>query len=239
VGFFVGCTFDYDPRLKPAALSAFRVLQNMGIEVAVPAGQVCCGLPCYEVGGREELQALLAKNIQAFKEAGCREIVTLCSGCGWAGKKLWPGLFRDVLGKEMDFKVMDFTEFIVERGIPGDALQKLKKKVTYHDACLLKRGQGIYEQPRQVIGAIPGIEFVEMPEADTCCGGGGGVRTNHFELAQRILRRKMIFTKEAEVEAIVTCCPTCIRQLTMGLHQAKRRKVRVVHPAVLLSEAMG
>jgi fumarate reductase (CoM/CoB) subunit B len=239
VGLFVGCTFDYDPQLQPAALGALRALEMARLEVAVPAKQICCGLPLYEVGASGKIEELVLKNVDVFQEAGCSQVVTICSGCGWAGKRLWPQIYRDSTGRDLPFEVVDFSEMMALHAWRLKDLQKVSRKVTYHDACLLNRGLGIRKEPRQLIEAIPGVKLVEMPEADHCCGGGGGVRVHNLELAQRILKRKMEFVKMADVEAVVTCCPTCIRQLRMGLSRVGLRGVKVLHPAALLSEVMG
>jgi Fe-S oxidoreductase len=156
-----------------------------------------------------------------------------------SAKNLWPEIYQKNTGREMPFKVQDFTEFLVDHPLLAVSLKGLKLKVTYHDPCLLKRGLGITEEPRQLLRCVPELEFLEMPESDYCCGGGGGLRLTNFEMAKRILKRKMSFMKDMHVDAIVTCCPTCIRQLKIGLSQERRDKVKVLHPAVVLAQAMG
>ncbi len=133
---------------------------------------------------------------------------------------------------------MDFTEFLAGLSWTRYGLKGLKLRVTYHDACSLRRGQGVYEEPRQLLRAIPELTFIEMPESDYCCGGGGGLRVTHFEMARAVLNRKLSFLGDLEAEAIVTGCPMCIKQLTMGLSQ-QGRKMAVLHPAVVVAKAMG
>jgi fumarate reductase (CoM/CoB) subunit B len=239
VGLFVGCNMDYDPNLMPIAMAAYKVLSKLGFELAIPAEQVCCGAPLKEVGATEQLKELVIENVEVFKKTGCTHLLTLCAGCGVSAKNLWPEIYQKNTGREMPFKVQDFTEFLVGHSLLAENLKSLKMKVTYHDPCLLKRGLGITEEPRKLLRGIPELEFLEMPESDYCCSGGGGLRMTNFEMTKRILKRKMSFLKDMDIGAIVTCCPTCIKQLKIGLSQERRDKVKVLHPAVVLAQAMG
>jgi fumarate reductase (CoM/CoB) subunit B len=239
VGLFVGCNMDYDLNMIPIALAGSKVLLKLGVDLAIPGEQICCGIPLVEVGALDQVKDLAIQNVEAFKKAGCTQVVTLCSGCTAGAKKLWPEVYQKHTGQELPFKVQDFTEFLVDHFPSGKSLRGLKLKVTYHDPCILKRGVGITEEPRNVLRAIPDLEFQEMPEADYCCSGGGGLRLNNFEMAKRILKRKMSFLKNMDIEAIVTCCPTCMKQLKIGLSQQRRDNVKVLHPALLIAQAMG
>ncbi len=239
VGLFVGCNIDYDPNLMPIAIAACKVLLKLGFELVIPAEQVCCGAPLKEVGATEQLRDLVIDNVEVFKKAGCTHMLTLCAGCGVSAKNGWPEIYQKNTSQEMPFKIKDFTEFLVGHPLLAENLKSLKMKVTYHDPCLLKRGLGITEEPRKLLRGVPGLEFLEMPESDYCCGGGGGLRMTNFEMAKRILKRKMSSLEDMDVEAIVTCCPICIKQLKIGLSQARRDRVKVLHPAVVLGQAMG
>jgi len=239
VGLFVGCNMDYDPTLMPIASAAARVLTKLGIDLAIPDEQVCCGTPLTEVGSHEQLADLITKNVEAFRKAACTHMITLCSGCGLSAKQLWPDVYREATGQEVPFEVQDFTEFLTGLSLPPERLKGLKTKVTYHDPCLLKRGQDIYKEPRQLLREVPELELIEMPEADYCCGGGGELRLTNFDMSKRILKNKMSFLKDMDVDAIITCCPVCIKQLKIGLSQEHMRQIRVLHPAIIIAEAMG
>ncbi len=239
VGLFVGCSIDYDLRLMGIAEAAVKVMQRIGLKVAIPAEQVCCGTPLREMGAVEPLEKLVTKNVEAFAQMGVKQVVALCSGCGLGGKKDWPRIYQQATGKNLPFEVLDFTELLAQRPLPASMFQPLDMKVTYHDACSLHRGQGIHEEPRKVLGMIPGLRLVEMPEADTCCGGGGGVRLTNTDLAKRVLERKMKSLDHLDAETLVTCCPTCIKQFFMGGSSKRERRITVLHPAALLAKAMG
>jgi fumarate reductase (CoM/CoB) subunit B len=238
VGLFVGCNFDYDTRLMPTAFAAVKVLQKMGVDLYIPQDQVCCGTPLKEIGAINDVKELVLENVKAFETAGCSQILTLCSGCGLSMKKVWPELFKEETGKDLPFTVKDFSEFVVEMGLP-EYLNDQKMTVTYHDPCSLKRGQGISEEPRQIIKSIPGLQLVEMLSSDECCGAGGGLRVTNFPLSQQITERKVTTVKNLGVDAVVTGCPTCIKQLTMVLSQQRLRNISVIHPAVLMAQSMG
>jgi fumarate reductase (CoM/CoB) subunit B len=239
VGLFVGCNIDYDFRLMEVAASAVKVLKHLGIDLAIPTEQVCCGTPLKEVGALGQLAELAVKNVKAFADAGCTQIVTLCGGCGLSAKKLWPDLYRQATGKEMPFAVLDFSEFMAAHPLPPEELRPIPLKVTYHDPCSLDRGQGVHDEPRRLLRSIPGLTFVEMDESDYCCGGGGGLRLTNIDMAKRILKRRISSFRELNVDAVVTGCPTCIKQFMMGLSQERLRHVAVLHPATLLARALG
>lgn len=237
VGLFVGCNIDYDSRLQPVATATVKVLQKLGVEVAIPKAQVCCGQPLKEVGALSQLEQLVVKNVEAFAAAGCTKMITICSGCGVGAKELWPQVYKEATGKDMPFTVEDFSEFIID--LPWkDHVKQLDMKLSYHDPCTLRRGQGVYEEPRQVLQAIPGLEFTEPVQGDACCGGGGGLRVSNFNLSQRILRTRVGGFKEMELEGIVTGCPTCMKQFHIGLAQQRMRSVSVLHLATVLAKAM-
>jgi fumarate reductase (CoM/CoB) subunit B len=238
VGLFIGCNIDYDTRLMPIAEAAVKVLQHLDVDLAIPKEQACCGTPLKELGTTEKLNDLVLKNVESFKAAGVSVVLTLCSGCGLAGKDIWPKTYKKLTGEDMPFEVKDFTEFVVENTSYKDKLAApVDLKVTYHDPCSLIRGQGVYEEPRAIIQAVPGVEFVESPKH--CCGAGGGLRLTNLNMSQRITKTKLAPIKELDVDAIVTCCPNCTKQFNVGLAKEGLRKVKVMHPAMLLAQSMG
>ena len=169
-------------------------------------------------------------------------MITICSACGLAAKNIWPEIYRQTTGKEMPFRVKDFSEFITNDYLLTnkltDILHAVELKATYHDPCTLRRGQGIYIEPRQLLKAIPKLDFFEMPGADNCCGGGGGLRMNNLELSQRILNRKLSLIKEIDVKAIVTSCPTCIKQMRVELAKQGKSKLKVLHIISILEQSL-
>lgn len=114
--------------------------------------------------------------------------------------------------------------------------ERVDARVTYHDPCHLRRGQNVWKEPRALLQMIDGIEFVELPEADWCCGSAGSQLITHYETSLKVLERKMEALVSTGVEYIASGCPGCQMQLNVGV-QRERLAVRVVHPIVLLDRA--
>ncbi|HID47430.1 MAG TPA: succinate dehydrogenase/fumarate reductase iron-sulfur subunit, partial [Methanococcaceae archaeon] len=195
VALFTGCLVDY--RLHHVGRSAIRVLNAHGISVVIPKDQVCCGSPLLRTGQKDLAEKLKRKNLQVFNSLDVDGVVTVCAGCGSTLK-------RDY--REREFQVMDITE-VLDR-IPIE-YKPLDVKVTYHDPCHLRRGQGIYLEPRRILKRIPKLKLVEMEIADQCCGAGGGVRSGRPEVAYAIGRRKARMIYKTGADYVVTVCPFC------------------------------
>ncbi len=206
--YFVGCTASY--RQSEIAQSTVRVLNKSGVPFRVLGGnEWCCGSPALRVGKREEFKEVAQHNVEAIKAAGIKRVVTSCSGCYRTLKKDYP----EFVG-ELPFEVIHITELLAQK--VKDKSLKLKNpvklKVTYHDPCHLGRHCKVYEPPREVLAAIPGIEVVEMDRnrgSAWCCGAGGGARAAHPDFAQWSAEERI---KEAEgtgASALVSSCPFC------------------------------
>lgn len=191
VGFFVGCM--YNNRLPQTALDAMEVLKRNGIRVIIPHGQVCCGSPLIRTGQISFLDDLKKKNIEVFQSRGIDTVMTMCAGCGSTLKNDYT----------TPFKVMDVNEILTKYGIEPPA--KLPIKVTYHDPCHLLRGQGVREQPRELIRQV--VDLVEMPAI--CCGSGGGVKSGIPEEAAALGKRRDDEIKKTGAELVISSCPFC------------------------------
>ncbi len=191
VGFFVGCM--YNQRLPQTALDAIEVLRRNGIRVIIPKEQVCCGSPLIRTGQVEFLDSLKRRNIDAFAFRKIDTVITMCAGCGSTLKNDY----------KTPFKVKDISEVLTESGIEPPA--RLSSRVTYHDPCHLLRGQGIREEPRELIRQV--AELVEMPSI--CCGSGGGVRSGCPEEAAALGTRRGEEIAKTGAEVVVSSCPFC------------------------------
>ena len=172
VGFFVGCM--YNLRQQQSALDAMEVLHRNGIRVIIPKEQVCCGSPLIRTGQLDYVDSLKRHNIQTFTSRGIDTVLTMCAGCGSTLKNDYT----------TPFKVIDINELLTQYGIEPPA--KLGIRATYHDPCHLLRGQGVRDQPRELIRNV--VDLVEMPAI--CCGSGGGVRAGVPEEAAALGRRR-------------------------------------------------
>ncbi|MBW9220349.1 succinate dehydrogenase/fumarate reductase iron-sulfur subunit [Methanothermococcus sp. SCGC AD-155-N22] len=195
LAFFTGCLVDY--RLQDVGRSAIKVLNAHGISVVIPKDQVCCGSPLLRTGQRDLAEKLKRKNLKVFNNLDVDGVVTVCAGCGSTLK-------RDY--REREFQVMDITEVLDK--VPIE-YKPLDIKVTYHDPCHLRRGQGIYLEPRRILKRIPKLELIEMEIPDQCCGAGGGVRSGKPEIANAIGRRKVRMICKTGADYVITVCPFC------------------------------
>ena len=237
VVFFVWCYVDQDFRLHQAGKSAIEILKRNNISVAIPKDQVCCGRPLLESGENKKVEELVRKNVLAIESTGIREVVTVCPGCGLTLKEDYPLIFSRIEGRKPNFEVYDFSEYLVNKIKLDGKLHKLDLEVTYHDPCHLNRGQGIHEQPRQIINSIPGVKLLEMEESDRCCAGGL-IKAIDSQLAQIIAKRKAEIIKNLNVKTVITPCPICVLQINQSLKLSKVRGVKVMHLTELLDKAL-
>ena len=233
VGFFVGCGVNY--LLPSIGEHTIRVLEKAGINVAVPQGQVCCGIPALSMGDSETAKRVMIKNIEVFEQYGFDRIVTSCATCGHTLKDIFKVVLSDEQGMKerveaFASKIRDITEFLVdELDYRGEKTDKRAGVVTYHDPCHLRRFQGISEQPRKLLEESP-YEFRGMKNPCRCCGLGGGMSFTNYELSMKIAGRKAENIKKSGADVVATACPGCIVQLKDALyhHDVKARVVHVV-----------
>ena len=137
-------------------------------------------------------------------------------------------------------KVVDFNLFLAEQGFTRELAQlpkwKHRTRVTYHDPCHLKT-QGILKEPRDLLRALPNVEFIEMEGASTCCGLGGTFSVYHYEASKAIGARKVPGLRESGADVVATACPGCIMQLQDVINHAGL-EVRALHILDLISEAL-
>jgi glycolate oxidase iron-sulfur subunit len=190
--------------------------------------------------GREDLAREQARhNIELFERSGVEAVITDCATCGSTLKDYDRLLADDPAWAEraanFSGQVRDVSEFLV--AIPLERPQgRIEARVTYHDPCHLGRGQGVWQQPRELLKMIDGLEFVELPEADWCCGSAGSQLITHHETSLKVLSRKMDHLESTRAEFIASGCPGCQMQLNTGIRQ-RGLDVQVVHPITLLDRA--
>ena len=174
VAFFAGCVAQVT--FSELNRATIRVLQANGCEVVVPAGQVCCGALPAHAGVRDVARNLARVNFAAFAAKDFDAIITNAAGCGSTLKEythLFPGTdSAHEQAAQFSSKMRDVSEFLAELGLAAP-LRPIPLRVTYQDSCHLAHGQKVREAPRKLIRAVPGVELVEMPLADQCCGSAG------------------------------------------------------------------
>lgn len=241
VAFLGGCMANvFFARLNEATV---RVLRRNGCEVSIPGEQTCCGALHVHSGMREPARDLARKNIDAVLDGGFDAIITNAAGCGSTLKEYGELLEHDpsYAKRALEFqnKVKDVTEFLASAGLNTADLKPLSVRVTYQDSCHLAHGQKVKAAPRQLLRAIPGVEFTEMPAADICCGSAGIYNVVQDEMASAVLEKKMRNVNLVRPDVIATANPGCMLQLRAGVERHGQPGQTVRHVVELLDESYG
>lgn len=237
VAFFPGCVVDKMlPRVGEAVL---KVLKHHGVGVFLPKDQACCGIPTLSSGDRESFDKLVKLNVEAFKKGDFDVLITPCATCTATIKEMWPKFAENYPADlkaavlALAAKTMDVSQFLVDKvGVKALESSAGGRRVTYHDPCHLVKSLGVSAQPRTVLRASKDCDFVEMAEANRCCGNGGTFNLHHYEVSKQIGQRKRDNVVAAKVEVVATSCPACMMQLTDALsrngdHIAVRHAVEI------------
>ena len=216
-----------------------RVLALNGVEVCVPREQACCGALHAHVGEHARAQELARRTIDVFDAVSVEAVVVNSSGCG-AHMKAYGHLLKDdpvyaERARAFSLKVLDVAEFLAREPLRGP-LALVPMTVTYHDPCHVIHGQKIRNQPRQLLGQIPGLTLVELKEADWCCGSAGIYNLTQPEMAARLQERKVQHILATGAAAVVTANPGCIIQIVQGL-RARGSPIKVLHLVEILDAA--
>ena len=243
--FFVGCAPYFDVMFKDLEINALesveselRLMNRVGLPFNLMANELCCGRDLLLAGDKEGFMALAQANANEFHRLGVKTIITGCPECYYSLKVDYPKM----LGKTVA-EVVYWTEAVAPLLSSGELhLGKLKKKVTYQDPCTLGRGLRIFESPRRLLGAINGLELVEMqPNRETalCCGASSWV---HCGAANRQIQDERLTQAEATgAEVLVTSCLKCRIHLKCTQHSrnGKMPKIDIQDLASLAARSLG
>jgi Fe-S oxidoreductase len=268
VAFFAGCRYSYDQELWKIPRAALNVFTRAGVDIGIlGTDESCCGGRAYQMGYREEFAKIARKNIETFERAGIKTLVTSCSDCYHAFKRLYPPLGSKV-------EVLHSVE-LLDRLIKQSKLKlgrSVPLTVTYHDPCHLGRqgepyvswngkekkifnqvvaydppkpryngAWGIYDPPREVLKSIPGLKLVEMErirEYAWCCGAGGGCSEAFPEFAAWTAGERIEEAGTTGAQALVTACPGCERSF-LNAAGAGGQKMKVMDVVELVQQALG
>jgi Fe-S oxidoreductase len=217
VAYHAGCLLSFDPELGEVPRSAIALLTAAGVDVGVMgADESCCGGRACEIGYRGEFTKYAEHFVETFNSLGVSRVVTSCSDGYSTFKNLYPKT-----GMEMKFETLHIVEYLDELLQKGRLKFKtgVPLKVTYHDPCHLGRHlgeKGVYDAPRHVLAAMPGVELVEMErnrENAWCCGAGAGVSQADRDLALWTAGERLKEARATGADALVTACPWCERNL--------------------------
>ncbi len=215
--YFVGCVASFFPMSKRIPQSFVQILDRAGVDFTILGGEEwCCGFPLIGAGMKEKAEALMKHNWEKVQEKGAEELVFACPSCyhtwtetGGNGIRLFHS--TQLIRRLIEEKKIHFKEKAI--------------KVTYHDPCDLGRASGIYEVPREILKAMPGVELVEMKknrEQSTCCGGGGNLEMVNAELSSALALAKIEEVRSTGADTVISACQQCIRTI---LTTARRKKI--------------
>lgn len=243
VALFLGCVADgVYPHTNVATA---RVLQHNGCDVWIPKSQTCCGALDYHDCQTTRASSFAIANLNAFGFGSIHHeepdaIISNAAGCGT--------MLKDYahVDRETDFaeparkfasKVRDICEFLDDLEMTPPT-QAVPMKATYHDACHLRHGQKIFDQPRRLLGSIPGLQLIPLPESELCCGAAGSYNLTQPEMSAQLGQRKAERIAATGADVVLTGNVGCLMQIARHLRHIKPN-LRVMHPVDVLWQSYG
>lgn len=237
--YFVGCVSSLYPMSYAVPQAFVTILEKAGEDyTTMGSAEWCCGYPLLIGGQVRAAEAVMRHNAETVRSLGVKRVVMTCPSCYHS----WHHVYPQVIG-ELGFEVIHATELMAEMMDQGRLPMKEGRPmtVTYHDPCDLGRKSGIYDPPRQVLQAIPGVTLVEMDsrrETSLCCGGGGNLETFDADLGAEVAARRVAEAQAVNAQVIASACPQCERTLNKSVRASKVR-VRVMDVAQLVEQALS
>jgi Fe-S oxidoreductase len=207
--YFPGCYLCYDPRLKKVARATADILNRAGIDFGILGSREnCCGESIRKTGDEELFKRLAKANIKTFVDNEVKRILVSSPHCYHTFKNDYPEFM-------VNFEVVHISQYLCELIEDGrlELTGEYGNKVTYHDPCYLGRHNGVYDEPREVLKKIPGLELTEMADAledSLCCGGGGGRIWMETVKGERFSDLRIKQAVDVGAEVLATSCPYCI-----------------------------
>jgi Fe-S oxidoreductase len=210
--YFPCCYAAYDPRLKKVAQATATILKKAGVDFGILGSKEnCCGESIRKAGNEALFKKLARENIKTFIDHGIKKILVSSPHCYHTFKNEYPEF-------NVNFEVIHTSQYMLKLVTEGKLAiaKEYEKKLTYHDPCYLGRHNGVYDDPRNILKSIPGLQLAELPEAkvdSTCCGMGGGRVWMETEKHERFSNIRVEQAIELGAKELVTSCPYCITAL--------------------------
>ncbi|HJX70219.1 MAG TPA: (Fe-S)-binding protein [Dehalococcoidia bacterium] len=221
VAYFVGCVAAFTGRISRLPESTVAILDSAGVDYTILGpDEWCCGNPLFFVGGHSAAVEIAQHNLEKLRQLKIKKLITNCAGCYRAFKNEYPRL----LGEDIGIEVLHFSQFLSQLIDEGKLKFNRPKEITitYHDPCEIGRHCGIYDEPRYVLGSLPGVKLIEMPNNRSnseCCGGGGLLKATEPDMSLDIAARRINQAIRSGATAIVSACVTCRLQLSEAVRE--------------------
>ncbi|MCG6880341.1 MAG: (Fe-S)-binding protein [Deltaproteobacteria bacterium] len=215
--YFVGCVASFFPMAQTIPQNMVQILSAADVDFTILAGdEWCCGFPLIGAGAKDKMDEFVAHNVEKVHSLGAENVAFSCPSCYRMWREHYPN----------DFNLLHTTQ-LIEQLIDKKALSfnELPWSVTYHDPCDLGRNGGEYDAPRKILGAIPGLELIEMENnraGSVCCGGGGNLEMTDPALSGSLSKKRIEDIRKTGAEKVVTACQQCVRTLKS---QTRREKL--------------
>ena len=237
--FWVGCTAALEQRSQGIARAMASVLKHAGVDFAIlGTEEMCTGDPARRMGNEYLYQTLAQQNIETFSRYNVKKIVTICPHCFNTIKNEYPHLGGD-------YEVLHYSEFVAQLIDEGKIkpVVTVEATVAYHDSCYLGRHNGVYDAPRSIASAIPGVELVEMErsrERGFCCGAGGGHMWIEESRGQRVNHVRTDQFLETKADTVGVSCPFCLQMFEEGIGAKELQNEKQARDLLeILDESLG
>ncbi len=236
--YFPGCLACYDPNMLGISKATATILNKAGMDYGIlGTKEVCCGEAIRKAGNESLFQNLVQQNITNFTEHGVRKILVTSPHCFQTFTEEYPKY-------SANFDIVHHSQLLLELIKQGKIsfTKEVKRRVIYHDPCYLGRHNDIYEEPRDILRSIPGVELIEFPDSGSeslCCGGGAGGLWLETKKGERLCDLKMEQAIELQADVLAVACPYCMcmfkdSQVTVP----KGDSLQIMDISELIQEAM-
>ena len=238
VSLFATCIVD---QLFPqVGVSVVRVLRRLGVRVEFPMDQTCCGQPLYNSGFNTPARRLAERVLKAFD--GAEYVVAPSGSCAAMMRVFYLDLFQDdpelhQAAQRFSAKVYEFSQFLVQVLGADDTGAALKTSATYHPSCHLLREMEVREEPRELLEQVSGLDLVDLPEAETCCGFGGSFSVKYPHISEGMLADKVANVVASGAETLVACDMGCLMHIDGALRR-EHPDIQSRHLAQVLDSRM-
>jgi L-lactate dehydrogenase complex protein LldE len=238
ISLFIPCLSEH---LYPQpALSMVKIFRHLGHEVDYVENQTCCGQPAFNSGYQKEIIAAAERFIELFKDKNY--VVAPSGSCVSMVRVFYKTLnisenLQSAL-EDLNSKIFEFSEFMVDVLKINSLGGSFSHKVTYHDSCHLKRELGVYKQPRHLINSIQGIDLQEMEKSDLCCGFGGTFSYKVKDVSLAMVARKCQYIEESGAEYCIGADSSCLMNIE-GYLKKHKMKAKTMHIADLLARSIN